>query len=92
MALFVWVAMATALWHFTIFVPDRFPGGMVGAFACANAGALAAGLVSNGLSMPALALVSHADAVIGAVGGLLGLGAAYAYGARRDGEEPGDQD
>ena len=84
MALFVWIAVATALWHFTIFVPDRFPGGMVGAFACANAGALVAGLVANGLSMPALAVVSHSDAVLGAVGGLVGLGTAYAYGARAD--------
>jgi hypothetical protein len=86
MALFVWIAVATALWHFTIFVPDRFPGGMVGAFACANAGALIAGVTSNGLSMPPLAEVSHADAVIGAVGGLLGLAAAYAYGARSERE------
>ena len=84
MALFVWIAVATALWHFTIFVPDRFPGGMVGAFAFANAGALVTGFIANGLSMPALAVVSHADAVLGAVGGLLGLGAAYAYGARAD--------
>jgi hypothetical protein len=43
MALFVWIAVATALWHFTIFVPDRFPGGMVGAFAFANAGLLVVG-------------------------------------------------
>ena len=84
MALFVWIAVATALWHFTIFVPDRFPGGMVGAFGCANAGALVAGILANGLSMPPLAEVSHADAVLGAVGGLVGLGAAYAYGARTD--------
>jgi hypothetical protein len=87
MALFVWIAVATAFWHFTIFVPDRFPGGMVGAFACANAGALVAGILFNGLSMPPLAEVSHADAVVGAVGGLLGLGAAYAYGARSDGDD-----
>lgn len=71
----------------TIFVPDRFPGGMVGAFACANAGALVAGIASNGLSMPPLAEVSHADAVIGAIGSLLGLGAAYAYGARTERDE-----
>ena len=89
MALFVWIAMATAFWHFTIFVPDRFPGGMVGAFACANGGALLAGVASNGLSMPPLAEVSHADAVIGAVGGLLGLAAAYAYGARTGRDEGG---
>jgi hypothetical protein len=81
-ALFVWIAVATAFWHFTIFVPDRFPGGMVGAFAFANAGALLAGIAANGLSMPPLAEVTHADAVTGAVGGLLGLAAAYVHGAR----------
>jgi hypothetical protein len=91
-ALFVWIAVATALWHFTIFVPDRFPGGMVGAFACANAGALVTGIASNGLSMPPLVDVGHTDAVIGAVGGLLGLAAAYTVGARadRDGSPPGE--
>ena len=90
MSLFVWVAVATAFWHFTIFVPDRFPGGMDGAFACANAGALVAGIASNGFSMPPLAEVSHADAVIGAVGSLLGLAAAYAHGARADRDEGKD--
>ena len=32
MAMLVWVMMGIALWHFTIFVPDRFWGGIVGAF------------------------------------------------------------
>jgi hypothetical protein len=84
MALFVWIGVATALWHFTIFVPDRWPAGIVGAFACANAGALLVGMASNGMSIPSLALVSHADAVIGAVGGVLGLVAGYAYGVRKE--------
>jgi hypothetical protein len=84
MALFVWVAIATAFWHFTIFVPDRFPAGIVGAFVAANAGALLVGVAANGLALPPLSEVSHADAVIGTVGGIVGLGAAYAYSVRRE--------
>jgi hypothetical protein len=87
MAMFVWIAVATALWHFTVFVPDRFPSGLVGAFACANAGALLVGLAANRLTLPPLAEVSHADALLGGVGGLAGLVAGYAYGVRRDRED-----
>ena len=32
MAMLAWVMMGLALWHFTIFLPDRFWGGIVGAF------------------------------------------------------------
>ena len=32
MSLVVWVMMGIAVWHFTVFVPDRFWGGIVGAF------------------------------------------------------------
>ena len=31
MALLVWVTTGVALWHFTVFLPDRFWGGIVGA-------------------------------------------------------------
>ena len=33
MAMVVWVMMGIAVWHFTVFLPDRFYGGIVGAFA-----------------------------------------------------------
>ena len=33
MAMVVWVMMGIAVWHFTVFLPDRFWGGIVGAFA-----------------------------------------------------------
>jgi hypothetical protein len=62
-------------------------GGSVGALASANAGARLAGIASNRLSMPPPAEVSHADVVFGAVGGLLGLAASYAYGVRKDRED-----
>ena len=32
MSLVVWAMMGIAVWHFTVFVPDRFWGGIVGAF------------------------------------------------------------
>jgi hypothetical protein len=82
MAGLVWVSVATALWHFTIFVPDRFSGGMVGAFMWANLGAISVGVIAEGGSLPPLAEVGLVDAAVGAVGGLLGLGGAYAWGSR----------
>ena len=39
MAMLAWVMMGLALWHFTIFLPDRFWGGIVGAFLGALIGA-----------------------------------------------------
>ena len=32
MGMLAWVMMGIAIWHFTIFLPDRFWGGIVGAF------------------------------------------------------------
>jgi hypothetical protein len=82
MAVLVWVSMATALWHFTIFVPDRFHGGLIGAFLFANSGAMFVGLALEGSALPALAVVGMHDAISGALGGTAGLVAAYVYGAR----------
>ena len=41
MAMLAWIMMGLALWHFTIFLPDRFWGGIVGAFLGALFGAVA---------------------------------------------------
>ena len=43
MAVLVWLTLGIALWHFTVFVPDRFRGGIVGAFGGATLGAIASG-------------------------------------------------
>ena len=32
MGVLAWIMMGLAIWHFTIFLPDRFWGGIVGAF------------------------------------------------------------
>ena len=45
MGMLGWVMMGLAIWHFTIFLPDRFWGGIVGAFVGALAGAILIGLL-----------------------------------------------
>ena len=52
MAMFAWTMMGLAIWHFTIFIPDRFWGGIVGAFLAAIVGAIVFGLIVNGFSVP----------------------------------------
>ena len=52
MAMLVWAMMGIALWHFTVFVPDRFWGGIVGAFLGALFGAILIGLAVNGFTVP----------------------------------------
>ena len=44
MGMLAWVMMGLALWHFTIWLPDRSWGGIVGAFIGAIIGAAVVGL------------------------------------------------
>ena len=43
MSVLVWAMVGIAFWHFAVLVPDRFTGGIIGAFLAAVAGGLAAG-------------------------------------------------
>jgi hypothetical protein len=52
MSLLVWAMMGIAVWHFTVFVPDRFWGGIVGAFLAAAISATVFGLIVNGGGVP----------------------------------------
>ena len=47
MAAVVWFTMGVALWHFTVFVPDRFWGGIVGALLASAAGAMVTGAIAQ---------------------------------------------
>ena len=55
MGLLVWVMVGLALWHFTVFLPDHFWSGIVGAFLGALVGSVLFGLILNGGSVPARA-------------------------------------
>ena len=87
MGALVWVMMGLALWHFTIFVPDRFWSGIVGAFLGAVFGALLFGLLVNGLSVPGQNDTDLLTAVEAIPGALLGIAAVYFYGVSQ-GNEP----
>ena len=81
MNLVVWVMMGIAIWHFAVFVPDRFWGGIVGAFGAAAVGAVVVGLAIAGGDISDTSIVTALEAVPGAV---LGLAACWFYGARRE--------
>jgi uncharacterized membrane protein YeaQ/YmgE (transglycosylase-associated protein family) len=84
MSLLVWVMMGIAVWHFTVFVPDRFWGGIVGAFLAGMLGAALFGFLVNGLSVPGESDTHIVQALIAIPGSLLGLAASYLYGSRVD--------
>ncbi len=50
MSMVVWIMMGIAIWHFAVFVPDRFWGGIVGAFLAAIAGAALFGFAVSGFT------------------------------------------
>jgi len=82
MSLLVWVMMGIAIWHFTVFVPDRFWGGIVGALIAGVIGAALFGYLVSGLSIPGRSDTTLIQAFIAVPGTLLGLAASYAWGTR----------
>jgi predicted membrane chloride channel (bestrophin family) len=84
MGALAWTMMGLALWHFTIFVPDRFWAGIVGAFLGSVIGAILFGLAINGLSVPGQH-ATHIGTVLEAVpGSILGVALVYFIGARAE--------
>jgi hypothetical protein len=83
-SMLVWVMMGIAVWHFTVFVPDRFWGGIVGAFLAAAASAALFGLIVNGLAIPGESDTHIGQALVAIPGAVIGLAASYFYGARVD--------
>ncbi len=84
MAILIWSMVGIALWHFAVLVPDRFWGGIVGAFLGALIGAIVFGLIVNGGSVPGqddTHLLTALEAIPGAV---LGIAAVYYEGLRRE--------
>jgi hypothetical protein len=73
-----------ALWHFTVLVPDRFYGGIIGAFLAALAGALISGFMLPAPGIPVENPPGVTEAIGAIAGSLVALAASYAYGARKD--------
>jgi uncharacterized membrane protein YeaQ/YmgE (transglycosylase-associated protein family) len=84
LSVLVWAMIGIALWHFTVFVPDRFWGGIIGAFLAGLAGALVSGLLLPSPGVPSANPPGVAEALWAIPGGILALVASYVYGARLD--------
>ena len=84
MGLLAWVIMGLAVWHFTIWLPDRFWGGIVGAFVGAVVGAALFGLIIHGFTIPGSSDTTIVTALEGIPGALIGCAVVYAEGVRRE--------
>lgn len=89
MGMLGWVMMGLAIWHFTIFLPDRFWGGIVGAFLGSLFGAIIFGLIIYGAKVGALKVPGQKATDIAVVlyavpGALIGIAAVYVEGIRRE--------
>jgi hypothetical protein len=84
MALVVFFMMGIALWHFTVFLPDRFWQGIVGAFIGAVLGAIVFGMIVQEASGKDLGDTDLSTALIAIPGTAIGLAVVYAIGMRSE--------
>jgi outer membrane lipoprotein SlyB len=84
MALLVWFTMGIALWHFTVFLPDRFWQGIVGAFLGAVIGAVGFGAIVEAISGRGLGTTDVATALTAVPGVVIGVAIVYAIGIREE--------
>lgn len=84
MALLVWFTMGIALWHFTVFLPDRFWQGIVGAFLGSVIGAIVFGAIVEAISGRGLGTTDVATALTAVPGVVIGVAIVYAIGIREE--------
>jgi hypothetical protein len=82
MGLLVWVMTAIAIWHFTVFLPDRFWAGIVGAFLGAVVGAVVVGIVLHAGSIPGQDDTNLLTALEAVPGSVLGMAVIWFIGVR----------
>ena len=84
MSVLVWAMVGIAIWHFAVLVPDRFTGGIIGAFLAAVGGALLTGYLLPTPGIPASNPPGLHEALWPIPGAVAALGFTYAHGARRE--------
>jgi hypothetical protein len=89
MAMLGWVMLSLAIWHFTIFLPDRFWGGIVGALLGSLAGGVLVALIIYSVRVGTLKVPSVHATDVGVIlyavpGALLGIAGIYYEGIRRE--------
>ena len=87
MALVVWFTLGVAIWHFTVFVPDRFKGGIVGAFAASVVGAVVSGALWQIAIGDSIGQTDVMTVIAAVPGALLAMAACWYLGEDLD-EDP----
>ena len=85
MAILVWFTTGVALWHFTVFLPDRWWAGIVGAFLGASIGAVITGAIAQIITGDSIGQTGIETVLFAIPGTALGLAVIYAIGVRREG-------
>ncbi len=86
MAALVWFTTGIAIWHFTVFIPDRFWAGIVGALLGATAGAMITGAIAQIATGAGIGETGIETVLYAIPGTLLGLWAIYVLGTRQEAE------
>jgi hypothetical protein len=84
MGALVWIMVGLAVWHFTVFLPDHFWGGIVGAFVGALIGSFLFGLILNGGSIPGQDDTHLLTGLEGIPGAVLGMSVVWFVGVRQE--------
>ena len=91
MSVFVWVMIGIALWHGTVLVPDRFYGGLVGAFFAAVSGAVVSGYLLPVPGIPPHNPPGISEALWPVPGTLIALLTLYRYGVWKEEQDDAGQ-
>jgi hypothetical protein len=84
MSILVYFTMGIALWHFTVFLPERFWQGIVGAFLGATIGAVVFGGIVEIISGKGVGETDITTALIAIPGVAIGLAIVWAIGVRQE--------
>lgn len=84
MAALVWFTVGISLWHFTVFVPDRFWSGIVGAFIGATTGAMISGAIVQVALGNTIGQTDIGTVIAALPGALLGIAIIYMIGLRAE--------
>jgi len=71
-----------ALWHFTVLLPDKFAGGIIGAFLAALLGAVVSGYGLPAPGLPTENPPGLSEAIWALPGSLVALVVSYVWGSR----------
>ena len=79
-SILVWLSLGLAFWHFCVFMPDRFVGGIAGALTVSLVGATIGGVLLPVPGIPSGNPPGAMTMVGPLVGAPLALGVSYALG------------